>query len=398
MQENHTQRNIYLYKVFVLFNEPLFWGPILITSLTELSHMTLPEIYFMESAIMIISVILNVPTGALADVIGRKKTLIIGRIFLLASSIMFAIMTSPLTAWIGNILWAVGYSFQSGADTAFFYNTLNVSGMEKQFTKLEGRAVGSRLILTAITSLFVGPLAIINMRIPLFLCVPFMIIPLIVSFYLKDSKSRKSYKAKYQIELIKDGFMYAIRKPEICWIIGLSALIMGASKIWFFTYNPYFEKVGLSLEYYGLIFFLLNIVAWIFSHYAYFIEKYVNESTCIIGIILCVGLPILLMGIFPFWPMAYLVISQNVVRGFMRPFMGNFMNRHIESENMRATVLSVRSSLSEMVSILSLSWFGLMDKSLGLLSSLVILGIIVLVLGAWSHARYRILFPAQARK
>lgn len=389
-----VRRNIAIYKVFVLFNEPLFWGPILITSLQNLGKMKLSEIYFMESAVMIICVILNVPFGALADNIGHKKSLIIGRIFLSASAIMFAIMDSPLTAWAGNILWAIGYSFQSGADKALLYGTLKSVGLEDRYKKIEGCAIGMRYLVIAICSLSVGYLAKIEMRIPLYLSVPFTFIPLIALFFLVESNgNQKQYSMKEQVRTLIEGMKYVIRKAEIRWIIGLCALIMGASKIWFFAYNPYFERVGIDIRYYGFIFFLLNIVAWGFSHYAHSIENHFKESFCVKGIIFCVGIPILLMGIFPFWPMAYLVISQNIVRGFMGPFVGAFTNNHIQSESIRATVLSVRSSLTDSVTIVSLALFGLMEKPFGLLPSLVILGIIVLTLGKFSFIRYRKLFP-----
>jgi MFS family permease len=397
MKSSLARRNIALYKVFVLFNEPLFWGPILIASLQNLGKMKLPDIYFMESAVMVICVLLNVPLGSLADTIGRKKTLIIGRIFLFGSAVMFATMYSPLTAWIGNILWAIGYSFQSGADKALLYNVLKSVGLEDRYKKIEGCAVGMRYLVTAVCSLSVGYLASINMRIPLYMSVPFMLIPMIAACFLTESKvSERRYAVKDQLHILVDGIKYALRKTEIRWIIGLCALIMGASKIWFFAYNPYFEKVGIDIKYYGFIFFLLNIVAWAFSHYAHSIENRFSESTCVKGMILCVGVPILLMGALPFWPLAYLVISQNVVRGFMVPFVGAFTNRHIESESMRATVLSVRSSLTDAVTIISLAMFGLMEKPFGLLPSLIILGTIVLVLGKFSFTRYRILFPQNA--
>ena len=68
------------------------------------------------------------------------------------------------------------------------------------------------------------------------------------------------------------------------------------------------------------------------------------------------------------------------------------MNRYIESEKVRVTVLSTRSALSDMVTVISLTWFGLMEKSLGLLASLFVLGLVVLVLGKISFARYKKLF------
>ena len=385
METHHARRNVALYKLFVLFNEALFWGPILIISLQKLGHMSLPDIYFMESVVMILCVLLNIPTGALADVIGR--------FFLLASTVGFATLRSPFEAWLANILWAIGFSFQSGADQALLYNTLKDARLEKSFTKIEGCAVGSRLLVAAFCSLAVGPLAEINMRLPLFMSIPYMIIPLVTSFFLKEQRVTSSYNPKQQIAVLKKGILFAVRKPEVRWIIGLCALLLGASKIWFFTYNPYFEKVGMPLRYYGVVFFFLNVVAWLCSHYAYKIESFLSEKYCVLLMILCVGLPILLMGIFPFWPMAFLVVVQNVVRGFMRPFVGNFMNRHIDSEEIRATALSVRGTLTDIVSILSLSLFGFMDKSLGLLISLVVLGVVVLILGKVSFGRYKRLFP-----
>jgi hypothetical protein len=109
--------------------------------------------------------------------------------------------------------------------------------------------------------------------------------------------------------------------------------------------------------------------------------------------ILCVGIPVFVMGLLPFWPIAYLVVCQNFVRGFLRPFKGDFLNRHISSDHIRTTVLSVQSSTGDIVSILTLSWFGLMMKNVSLLNSLMILGAAVLILGSMSYRSYQKLPP-----
>ena len=393
MNATSFRRNILLYKLFVLFNEPLFWGPVLISSLQQLGHMPLPDIYFMESAVMIICVLLDIPSGALADLIGKKKTLIIGRVFLLGSIIGFATMTSPLGAWIGNILWAIGFSFQSGADVSLFYSSLKSNGREKDFKQLEGCAVGSRLLLIAFCSLAVGPLAHIDLRIPSLLSIPFAVIPLVTVCFFQEPTSTQKYDIRAQYRILKEGILYVFKKPEIRWIVGFCTLLTGASKIWFFTYNPYFEAVNIDIRYYGVVFFCLNIVAWLSSHYAYKIEHSLSERLCIIGMVCCVGIPLLIMGLVPIWPMAFLVLFQNIVRGFIRPFRGDFVNRHIDSEHIRTTVLSVQSSTGDLIAIATLSCFGLLSQRVSLLDSLVVLGIIVLILGYASFRKYNKLFP-----
>ncbi len=388
MKLKHTYRNVILYKRFVLFNEPLFRGAVIITSLQKLAHMSLSDIYFMESAVVVLWALFDIPAGALADLIGRKKTIIIGQIFLLGSFIGFALMTSPLTAWISDILWAIGISFQSGADKALLQNSLNECKMGNKFKEIEGRAMGSRYLLIAFCSLVVGPLAEINLRIPLILSVPGFLISFVTSWSFQEPARTKGYNPRAQLRAVREGVAYSVKKKEIRWIVGFCALLMASAKVWFFTYNPYFERVGIELKYYGLIFFLLNLIAWLSSRYAKEIERRLGERSCVTTMILSTGVPMLLMGLFPVQPAAYLVLTQNVVRGFITPFIGDFVNKHIESEHIRATVLSVRSSSTNAATIAALAWFGVMTTRLDLLESLTALGVAVLALGKISFRSY----------
>jgi len=380
-------RNLLLYRFYILFNEPLFWGTILITSLQKLAHMPLADIYYMESAVLGLCLILDIPSGALADMIGRKKTIIIGRVFLFLSVLFFTTMQTPLEAWTGNILWAIGFSLQSGADTALLYDTLKEHGRQHEFKKIEGRAVGSRLILMAFCALATGFLADVELRLPLWIGLPFTVIPLVAACFFKEPPRTVEYSVHEQLRVLKQGCIFVVRSVEVRWMVGFAALLATTSKVWFFTYNPYFELVNLPLRYYGTIFFCLNVVAWLSSHFAHSAEQYLGERTCIIGMILCVGIPILLMGAVPILPFAYLVIIQNIVRGFMRPFVGDYMNRHITSD-VRATALSVQSSVGNLMGIIGLALFGHITDTLGLLSSLVMLGILSIGLGALSYASY----------
>ncbi|MFA6602045.1 MAG: hypothetical protein WCT02_04280 [Candidatus Paceibacterota bacterium] len=60
-----------------------------------------------------------------------------------------------------------------------------------------------------------------------------------------------------------------------------------------------------------------------------------------------------------------------------------------DSDQIRTTVLSVQTSTGDIVSILTLAWFGLMMKFVSLLNSLMILGVLVLILGYLSYKSYK---------
>jgi MFS family permease len=388
MKDNECKRNIILYCFYVIFNEPLFWGPVLIISLQKLAFMSLSEIYYMESVVICVCLLFDIPAGALADLIGRKRTMILGRLFLLGSTILFAFMVNPLQAWVGNILWAIGFSLQSGADTALFYDTLGECKREKDYKRLEGKFIGFRLFLIAVCSLVVGFLAEINLRFPLYLCIPLMTVPFLASFFMREPIKTKEYSFAKQISTLKEGITFVIHSKQVRWMVGFSALIGVASHLWFFTYNPYFEFVGVSLKQYGYIFFGINIIGWIFSYAVQKIETRIGEKWCIIGMIFCIAVPILLMGLIPIWPFAYLVLVSGMVYGFRRPFVSDYVNRHIPKE-IRATTLSVQSSLTNFASILSLACFGFCITNFNLLNSLLLLGGVVLLLGTFSYRTYR---------
>jgi hypothetical protein len=296
-------------------------------------------------------------------------------------------MTRPLHAWIANTLWAIGYTLQNGADAAFLSETLDAQGRGNSYKQVQGRAIGSRFILIAFCSLLAGTLAGINLRWPILLGLPFMLIPLVAACFLEEPSHVAQYSAHEHLHRLTQGLCFVKNSVEVRWVIGFAALLATTSKAWFFAYNPYFEFVGLPLTHYGIIFFFLNTTAWVTSRYAFKIEHRLGERACIITMTCCVGIPVLLMGFIPIQPFAYLVIVQNVVRGFMRPFTEDYVNRHL-ANSIRATGLSAQSSIANLSAILGLFAFGFLTKSVGLLSSLVILGIVALGFGALSYATY----------
>lgn len=394
MYEFNERHTVTVYRLYVLFCEPLFWGPILIAAMQTLAHMTLEDIYYMESIVLGLCIFIDIPSGALADSIGRKKVIILGRLFLLVSTACFAFMTDSVLAWVGNIFWAIGYSLQSGADSSLLRDALRAQDKESEYMKLQGQAVGARHILTAFCSLVVGVLAQTSLRVPLYCSLPFMCAPVILACMWKEPVHTNAYTVRKQVEILRCAGSFILRSVEARWMILFSALIMTVTKIWFFTYNPYFELVGMPLAQYGVIFFVSNIVAWLASHYASTIEEFLGEKICILLTILGLGCPIIVMGYFPILACAYLVIVSNVVRGFLKPLIEDYTHHHVSENhsvgesNIRATVLSVQSTVSNLCGIIGLATFGFVVGYLDLAHSLIVLGCVCLVLGVLSYHSY----------
>ncbi len=383
-----AERNIRLYKRYLTFNEPLLWGPILISCLIHLGQMELADIYVMEAVVVLGFIFLEVPSGALADLIGRKKTVVLGSVLHLVSMIWFALVRSPMDVWGANITWMIGASLCSGADSALLYDSLKEAGREHEYKRIEGGSVGNRLLIVAFCSLVTGFMAESNLRIPLLLSLPGVLFSTVSTFFFTEPRAMRTYAAREHFDLMKVSVLFVANHRTVKWIIGFSMLIGVSSKIWFFTYNPYFELVELPLKYYGVIFFLLNVVAWFFSRYAYVMEKHLSERKLIIMMVAMMGIPILFMGSVVAIFSVGIVLLQNAVRGFERPFFGAFLNNHLNSEN-RATVISIKSAVSGFAQFVGLGIFGVLINNLSLPLCLQILGVTVLVLGTFGVLKHR---------
>ncbi|MBH41146.1 MAG: hypothetical protein CL685_00330 [Candidatus Magasanikbacteria bacterium] len=375
----------------MIFAEPLFLGPTIVLCLQKLGHLTLHEIYTMESVCIGLLLVLEIPSGALADLLGRKKVLLFGLFFRIVNLLFLAFMTGRTDVWIANILWVISFALKSGADQALLYDSLTQIGQAHDYAKIQGKARSGFLLLTAICSLFAGWVSEYGLRIPLYLSVLGVFVGFCTTCLFVEPVRTKRYNAGEHITHMKEGIKEVAKSPQLLWVIVFVCVVSVSSKLWFFTYNPYFELVDLRFAYYGVIFFLLNIVAFLASRYAHLILKSVSWFVCCTVLIGIVALPMLAMGLCVTKYMVAMVLFQNIARGFMNPFISSVYNKYTKSEH-RATVISCKSAISGLVEVIGMAVFAYVLGVYSLPIALQILAIFLLVFGVGILSLYRKVF------
>jgi hypothetical protein len=169
------------------------------------------------------------------------------------------------------------------------------------------------------------------------------------------------------------------------------AVLAISTKLWFFSFNPYFELVELDPVWFGWIFALLNVVAYLSSKYAAAIRDKMGERNLILAMGLFASLPILLMGAIVAKISIAFILFDSFVRGIKEPFFSSFINKHLDSEN-RATVLSIKSSALALISGIALWIFSLSLGAGSLPLSLMWLSLALLVLVIYGVFRYHKIF------
>lgn len=303
--------------------------------------LSMQQIFWLKSIYSIAIVVMEIPSGYLADVWGRKNTLLLGAVL---GSCGFAVYSFSYGFWafaVAEIILGIGHSFISGADTAMLYDTLKSTNREKDYIKQEGWITSSGNFAEAIAGVSGGLLATISLRMPIYfqLAVASLAIP--AALLLKEPENHVKEVAK-NFNAILQTIHNTFKHRELRSAILVSSFTGTASLTFAWFVQPYFKEAGLPLSFFGIMWTLLNLSVGVSSMISYKVEKQLGQRNSIIVIILGLGLAY----IFAAWKINLvgiaILFSFYLFRGIAHPILKGYINRYTQSE-VRATILSLRN-------------------------------------------------------
>jgi len=359
----------------------------------ESNGLSMKDIMVLQAVYSIAIVVLEIPSGYMADVIGRRKTLIIGAMFGTIGFATYSFSYGFLGFLIAEIILGIGQSCISGADSAMLYDSLLERGQEKKYTRFEGRITSIGNIAEAAAGILGGLLAVVTLRAPYFAqsFVAFIALPAAITLV----------EPARQVPLIKAGFMEVVhiarfalfrdkplrRNILFSAIIGCSTLTMA----WFA--QPFFEYSNIDIMWFGLLWTSLNLTVAITSYTAHHIEQKLGQTRSILLISLLIPMGYLVLSRFHLPTGLIILYLFYLVRGYATPVLKDYINR-ITASNIRATVLSVRNFIIRLLFALTGPLLGWIKDIYSLPQALTLAGIIFLVLSIFTA----ILFIASGKE
>lgn len=183
------------------------------------------RVFTLGAVYMLMFVIFNVPAGALADIIGRKKTLILGSMSLVLASIATGLSSNFTQVLLSFFLWALGFCLITGADEALLYDALS---NESAYSTAWGRASFYSLLGLALAGIL-GPILFSkNFRFPyLFSAIPFFLSAVCLLFF-PETPTKSGLTLKNNLDKIREGLKIAFSNKYVFWAIGVLALVFGS--------------------------------------------------------------------------------------------------------------------------------------------------------------------------
>lgn len=97
------------------------------------------QIGILEGIFHISGLLFEVPSGAAADLLGRRNVMALGRLCAAASSLFMIFSNGFVGFAIGMVLAALSYNLNSGTEEALLYDSSKMAGEEKNYIKINSR-------------------------------------------------------------------------------------------------------------------------------------------------------------------------------------------------------------------------------------------------------------------
>ncbi|MDG5776726.1 MFS transporter [Haloarculaceae archaeon H-GB2-1] len=179
------------YYVYVASQAAWFVIPIWTLFLLD-NDLTYTQLGILSVTWSVATVLGEVPTGYVADRIGRRNALVVGTVVQVVAIAVFGLLSSFDEFLLAYAVWAVAETFRSGTDSAWLYDTLAERMAEETFTRVKGRSTSVRLLVSGVSYPIGGALAGVDLYYPFALSAAVMSVGVVVVLTIPETEQYRT--------------------------------------------------------------------------------------------------------------------------------------------------------------------------------------------------------------
>jgi MFS family permease len=366
LEKKYKNTQYYKFCSYGFLKNLKFFEPFFILFLIEkgLSFTQIALLYSIREVLIYIS---EIPTGVIADALGRKRTMVWSFAFYILSFFVFYFSDSLFVLIIAMVFFAFGDSFRTGTHKAMIFEYLKIQSWQAQKVDYYGGTRSCSQLGSALSSLIAAAIVFINKSYDVIFLVSvipyFLDMLLIVSYpdYLDGNKvALKPKVVLNEFRKIVKDLIVSLKQAEKLKILFNVSSFSGYFKQSKDYLQYIIKSFALSVVLFagitqkqqtaifiGVTFFLLYLLTSRASKNSGTVKKYFSESAMALNIFLFVGTFIgLAAGLFFHYSLYSLSVLSFVliylVENFRKPIGVAYISENFSSESL-ATTLSVES-------------------------------------------------------
>jgi MFS family permease len=189
--------------------------------------------------------LLEVPSGYFSDAVGRKPTLLISSLGLLAAYALFFVGGSFAVFAAAQVCFAVAWSFNSGTDVSFHYDSLASLDRQEEFDSREAVAARNNFGAAALAAFFGGCAGLFGLRWAYGLSFASAAVAFILVLRFAEPATHE------RATVLGRGFARQLltcagylRRPTLLWLFVFAVLMTVLNHVPYEFYQPYIRLVS----------------------------------------------------------------------------------------------------------------------------------------------------------
>ncbi len=345
--------------------------------------MSLAQVGILEGIYHATSILCEIPSGAAADLLGRKRSMIISRICIMISCLIMLFCKSFLFFALSFIIQAIGNNFNSGSEEALVYDSMKYIGEEENYRHVYGRLNFIIEIAGAISTVMGGVLTEYSYVWSYAACTGIAAAALLPVLFMEEAPgsgaSEKAEASASVIQMVRQHFVtsWQILKSDIriFRIILYYSVIEAAYMVFSFYGQQYYAEFGYNKIEISIIFLAASGAACLGAVLSEALYKKLQERLAVVAAI-CIGAALISYRLENMGISILFFMIASFFNTTLYPVQSEALNRLIPSEQ-RATLISVDSMFFSIAMIVTFPLAGLLADWAGLSS--IFLGIGVLL-------------------
>lgn len=224
---------------------------------------SLVQVGFAETVFHIVSLIAEIPSGMFADVMGRKKSLIVSCIMGMLSAAVRGFLPGFPCVLISIGFSALSYNFASGSDSALAYDSLLEEGQESKYDKYISTQTAIYRISNGIATLFAGVAVIMGNRNAQMFSLGIYAVNMVCLLCLRENKVILRKSGDTLVKRVKDvfsgSFGFLKGNKKVAGLIFRNALVGGIDVLLLFFLQAKLPMTGIPDWSLGPLLFIMSM-------------------------------------------------------------------------------------------------------------------------------------------
>jgi MFS family permease len=332
------------------------------------------QFFLIESGYMLVSLLMEIPTGVFSDKQSRKWSLIAASIIGIPVVPAIILSNSFIVVLAAMSVGGLTSALVSGTDVAILYDTLKALGREDEFKQVTGRIKWHASLSMALAGIVGGLLAQLDMAYAWWAYFGAGLLAMAVKFTLQEPPFfRASEHEEPYLQHLGQSLKLAFAGNATYFILYAAAIWLFFS-IGFWLWQPYLQLIAVPVSFFGFLYAALNLVGGFASRQAHRIEGKVGMRNALLFIPLLLGCAFFLESQFVFVLGFLFIFIQSVASGCFSPLLEDYINTRIPSSR-RATVLSIKNMVSNVLFMMISPLIGHLVDLYSLTTALLLMGI-----------------------